>query len=108
MKEATVVIPVHNDFEKLQKVLAQLIGDFEIIVIDTSDRPVYQNPPMGMVYLHGFRYVLNGFAKHLHVCPSMEKELGFEHATSSPVIFMTTDTVLKPGWLQRFKAVGVL
>ena len=108
MKEASIVIVVRNDNEKFQKVMAQLVGDFEIIVIDTSDRPIYQNPPSGMVYLHGFRYVLDGFAKQLRVCPSMEKELALKYATVTPVIFMTTDTVLKPGWLQRFKTTGVL
>ena len=106
MKKATVIIPAYNDFEWLNKQLVEVVGDFEIIIIDNSERPLYQNPPFGTTYLHGFRYVLNGFAKQLRMCPSMMRELGWQYATTDMVIFVPVGTTLRKGWFEKYKATG--
>jgi hypothetical protein len=106
LKKATVVIYVLDDFERLNKLLAKLVGDFEIIIVDDSAKPLYQSPPYGSTYIHGFRFVLNGFAKRLHVCPQMVTTLGYEYATTGKVIFMYSFTELKDGWFDRYQATG--
>lgn len=106
MKDASIVIPAFRDYEKLQKLIAGLVGNFEVIVVDNSEQPLYQNPPSYITkYLHGFHYVLDGFVKQYQIGYLAAREIGYQHATCDPVILMDTDLVLPEGWFKELKTL---
>jgi mycofactocin system glycosyltransferase len=93
LEDVTVVVPLHNDTEGLERLLRTLRGHSVIVVDDGSDRPV----PIPRTGGHCRVTVLRHDRRH---GPAAARNAGLRAATTEFVAFVDSDMVPRAGWLE--------
>ncbi|MFF2846073.1 mycofactocin biosynthesis glycosyltransferase MftF [Streptomyces sp. NPDC058001] len=92
--DVTVVIPVHDRTELLDRCLAALDGRHPVVVVDDGS----QDPGAvaAVVRRHGATLV----RRPVNGGPAAARSTGLEHVTSELVAFLDSDCVPVPGWIE--------
>jgi mycofactocin system glycosyltransferase len=91
--DVTVVIPVRDRAELLDRCLAALGGAYPVIVVDDGSREPAAVAAVAAAY--GARLV----ARAVSGGPAAARNMGLEHVTTDLVAFVDSDCVPSPGWI---------
>ncbi len=92
-EDVTVIVPLHNDTEGLERLLRTLRGHSVIVVDDGSDRPVPIPRTGGRCRVTVLRHERRHGA-------AAARNIGLRAATTEFVAFVDSDMVPRAGWLE--------
>ncbi|MGN2635770.1 mycofactocin biosynthesis glycosyltransferase MftF [Nocardia takedensis] len=93
-QDVTVIVPLHNNPDGLERLLAVLRGHNVIVVDDGSDQPVLI--PEG----RGSRCNVTVLRQDRQQGPAAARNAGLRAATTEFVAFLDSDVVPRSGWLE--------